>query len=140
MAFAECLVATHVSALSFLFFFFLFIFGHRSNVKKMSESKKKKRQKKKQQTRRRKRQKKGNLRLIKVASKEKRERGNHSSIGPGERKDSFFQDTGRSVIAYACLYFFPFFAGKRKKPNENSFFFFSFSSPSSQWYHYKSKC
>jgi hypothetical protein len=45
MAFAECLVATHVSALSFLFFF-LFIFGHRSNVKKTSESKKRRDRKK----------------------------------------------------------------------------------------------
>jgi hypothetical protein len=39
MAFAECLMAARVSALSFLLFFLL-IFGQRSDVKETSESKK----------------------------------------------------------------------------------------------------
>ncbi len=67
MAFAEYLLAARVSVLSFLFF--LFIFGHRSDVKE-----KKRRDREKTANKEEKETKKGNLRLIRVVSKEKRER------------------------------------------------------------------
>jgi hypothetical protein len=70
----------------------------------------------------------GNMRLIRIASEKKKERGNQSSIGHGERKGSFFQDTGQSVLAHICLCSLLFLAGKKKKLSENSFFLFFFSS------------
>jgi hypothetical protein len=99
MAFTDCLVVARVSALSFIF---LFIFGHRSNVEKTSKNKKRE-DRKKSSKQGGDGDEEGNMRLIRIAGKEKKERGNQSSIGHGERKGSFFQDTGQSFLAYLSL-------------------------------------
>jgi hypothetical protein len=89
MAFTECLKAARITALSFSFFF-LFIFGHRLNVKKTSERKKIRDREEKSSKQGGDSDEEGNLRLIRVASEEKREVISHP-LGLVSGKTHFFK-------------------------------------------------